>query len=124
MQYTIEDLEKLAGGQDQLIEQLMSLHSDVSYVEPRCVKILMHYANRPSVESALNAQIENPETAGLAQMITLHIDKVPDSAARARLAQTALSRAKSDPNFARYARNLESSKDAEVRRMAREQLGD
>ncbi len=124
MTQSTTELEQLAGGQDKLVARLLQLRTEekLSYVAVRAEKILLNYSARPEVADALAEDAVNPNRTGLARMITVHIDKVEEPAARKRLAELLVARAGTDAEFSPYARTLLDSSDLEVSRLAKEKL--
>ncbi len=120
----LADLEKLAGGQDALVQKLLQYRrqEEPPFVAIRAEKLLLSYSDRPEVKAALLDDISSTQYLGLARVVTMHIDKVKDEATRQELAKVALSRAKSDSSFAPYARTLHSSTNAEIKKMAEESV--
>lgn len=121
---TAEELEQTAGGEAALVRKLLELRTKEQppFVGIRAEKLLLSYADRPEVVAALEEDLTAPGLLGLARTVTVHLDQVADSGARQRLARAALQRARSDADFARYARTLLRSEDPEVSRLAREAL--
>ncbi len=121
---TRDQLETMAGGQDALVKQLLELRHEehVPFVGMRAEKLLLQYADRPEVRLALEEDLRAPRYKGLAKAIAIHVDTVPDSAAREGMAKLVIERAKQDPSYMPYARMLRESSDENVRELAREAL--
>jgi hypothetical protein len=119
--YTKAGLTSAAGGEDELIGRLLELRSYTALpqVSIRAEGLLLEFASRDDVARALEADITNPATAGLARTVAMGVDKVPSSAARARLADAVVRRGKGDSTFLPYARQLTGSSDPQVRTLAK-----
>ena len=113
-------LEAAAGGKDALVSALLSLrHSDSApFVAMRAERILVDYADRGDVAAALASDVQDPNMKGLARTVVLHLDKVPSDSVRQNLARLAVTRGRSERDFAVYTKTLESSKDSVVRSIA------
>ena len=104
------DLEKIAGGKDALIDELLKLRQKKSppQLSVRAEKALLTYADEERVLAALESDMANAESKGLARTIALHLKKVKSPLARARLSSEARSRAGRDPSFTPMLREIES----------------
>jgi hypothetical protein len=121
---TQEELEALAGGKDAFVGKLLAIRkmSGVSFAPVRAAKLLLSYTDRPEVRKALESDLQSEQLAGLAQVVTLHIDKIENPEFRTHIARIALSRASRDADFQPYARALIDSADPQVRKLAREKF--
>ncbi|MCB0345284.1 MAG: hypothetical protein KDD66_09195 [Bdellovibrionales bacterium] len=117
-------LTQLAGGENQLVSELLTLRRDDSqpFISTRSEKLLLEFAARDEVSAALEADLRDPEMAGLARIIAVYIDDVPNPEIRRNLALLAIERSKRDSAFLPYARGLKGSKDKAVAEMARKAL--
>lgn len=117
-------LEQISGSEDALVKKLLELRTTEKppYVGIRAEKLLLTYAHREDVASALESDLQSQQYKGLARIIAINVDKVQDSAARKRLARTLINQGSVDQEFARYSRTLTESSDAEVSKMAKEML--
>ncbi|MCC6221681.1 MAG: hypothetical protein IT291_10620 [Deltaproteobacteria bacterium] len=122
MTATVQDLERMAGGEDELVKIFLELRKleNRPFVGVRAEKFLLGYADKDAVQTALIADMESKEWAGHARLIAKNIDVVKNTAARRRLALGAVSRAKKDPEFIPHARGLIKSSDVEISKLARE----
>jgi hypothetical protein len=121
-----EELETLAGGEDALVEILLSYRTRETppFVGIRSQKYLLNYSDRSDVQDALAADISSEEHMGLARIVGVHFDQIQNETARGRFARLIIERGKREESFGRYARNLRQSSDSEVSRMAREAFPD
>jgi hypothetical protein len=124
MTATAPELEQLAGGQDALVAKLLAYRTTETppFVGIRAEKLLLLYAARSDVKAALESDIGSAKYLGLARIVAVHLDTVPDSVARQVLAKQVIARAKTDADYMRYAKTLQSSSDAEVSKMAKDAL--
>ena len=121
---TLEELDKIAGSREAMVTRLLELRrlERPPFVGIRAEKLLLQLADRADVQEALADDLQSPKYLGLARIVVVHIDNVPNSAARSRLARSALDRVAREPNFQSYARTLLQSSDPEVSRLARQAL--
>lgn len=114
-----EQLENIAGGQDNLVSSLLKLRTTdkLPFVSIRSEKLLLKYAERSDVATALKNDMQDKNLRGLAGAIALHIDRVSDAGVRRTLAQMATSRAKEDADFGSYTAGFANSEDPEVRKL-------
>jgi len=117
---TVAELERLAGGDDQLVAILLDLkdHSSLPFVSVRATRMLVTLSDRSDVQAALLDDMNANDRAGLARVITLHLDKAPTSTARMALGRAAMARSRRDTSFRVYSQELQRSSDASVRRLA------
>ena len=122
--YAEADLEKIAGSKDNLIKILleMRLEQTAPFVAERAEKLLLTYADIELVETALADDMRSTNTAHLARVITVYIDRVPSTETRSLLATLAVERAERDPKFRAYVHNLIDSQDEQVSSNARKSL--
>ena len=115
-----ENLEQLAGGREELVAILLTLRTseDPPFVGIRAEKLLLHYADDPRVAEALADDVSSVERTGLARAVALHLDRVPTSRVRQKLATEVVSRAGKERAFLPYANSLKKSEDPEVKRIA------
>ncbi len=120
MNETTADLERIAGGRDNLIRELMALrtYQGLPYVGVRAAKFLVAYADAPEVEAAIKEDLQAADRAGLAHVYAIQIDKVSSPEARKRIAQGVIDKAQDQPDYSHFARNLLYSNDPEVKRLA------
>ena len=121
---SIDEITKLAGGTDALVGKLLSIRkiSNVPFAPVRAEKLLLNFADRLEVRKALEADLQSDQFVGLAQVVTLHVDKIENAEFRSHVARLALSRASRDADFQPYARALIDSVDPQVRKLAREKF--
>ena len=119
-----DSLESLAGSKEQLIKKLLELRTveKPPFVGVRAEKFLLFYAEDAAVAEALESDLNSAELAGLARVLTINNDLLPNSALRTRFARLSVERAKRDPKFASVARALVDSTDSAVSKLARESL--
>jgi hypothetical protein len=124
MTATAQELEQMAGGKDALVAKLLAYRVTEAppFVGIRAEKLLLLYADRSDVRAALESDISSPQYLGLARIVAVHLDSVPDSVARQALARQVIARAKTDDGYMRYAKTLHTSSDAEVSKMAKDSL--
>lgn len=115
------DLEKIVGGRDRLIEELLEIRHDtaVPFAWARATEILLNYAEDPRVSEALLEDIDSEKYLGVARLISLKVDNVKNSEMRRTLARRVISRSEREVSFKSYAKNLSKSLDPEVRKMYR-----
>ncbi len=115
-----EQLEKIAGGPDNLVSSLLQLRTTdkLPFVSIRSEKLLLKYAERSDVATALKSDMQNRNLRGLAGAIALHIDHVSNDGLRRELAQMATSRAQEDNDFRSYTAGFANSNDPEVRKFS------
>lgn len=118
---SLESLEELAGGEDALVSLLLEYRTQEQppFVGIRAQKILLHYADRPEVEEALASDVDSEKYLGLARVVGVNIDAVPNQEARRKLAARIVARGKRDQDFSAFAKKLSESSDEEVSRLAR-----
>ena len=119
------ELEQIAGGHDQLIDRLLELRGDqvTPQVGIRSARILLeHFQGEENIAAAFEEDLSRDDRKGIAQVIALNLDRVPSSEARVRLAQGILEKAKSDSNYAVFAKSLIASHDTSVRELAKQSL--
>jgi len=102
----LQTLERLAGGKDQLVDELLRLREKETppYLSVRAEKLLLNFSGEEKVLSALEGDMENPKTQGLARIVALHFDRVSDESARKRLEKSITERAAREPAFQPYLR--------------------
>jgi len=124
LDYSVEELEAMVGGADNLVTHLIELRHNESrpFVGVRAEKLLLGYADREEVQMALGDDLRSSKMAGLARIITVHIDRAPTAEARQLFATLALERAERDIRFRGYAQALVDSKDEVVSNLARKAL--
>lgn len=122
--YSAEELIKMAGSEDALVKQLLQFRHDdsVPFVAVRSEKVLLSFAGRNDVSAALEKDLEDPGMLGLARIIAVHIDSVPNADVRRNLALLAIERSKRENSFLPYARSLKESRDKNVAELARKAL--
>ena len=120
--YTRAQLESSVGGADALVARLLELRHDESlpHVSIRAEKLLLEYADRENVQAALEEDVRSTSKKGLARTVALNVDRISDTAGRERLARAMVDRARKEADFLPYARQLSESKDATVRKLAKE----
>ena len=118
---TLESLEEIAGSREAVVARLLEARhlEKPPFAGIAAQKLLLQLADRSDVQDAIDQDIASPEYFGLARIVVVHLDKVPNAEARSR---TALSRVEREPKFRAYARTLVESSDSEVSRLAREAL--
>lgn len=121
---TLESLEEIAGSREAVVARLLEARhlEKPPFAGIAAQKLLLQLADRSDVQDAIDQDIASPEYFGLARIVVVHLDKVPNAEARSRFARTALSRVEREPKFRAYARTLVESSDSEVSRLAREAL--
>jgi hypothetical protein len=117
---TATELEKVAGGKENLVKKLLEIHRLESppFVGIRATRLLLNYADRPEVASALVDDVSN--YTGLARVVATNIETVPSESAKKTLAKAVLSKARTDEKLKVVARTLIDSSDAEIRELAKE----
>ena len=117
---SLTQLESIAGGKDALVAILLSLRNDeeTRFVSTRSEQLLLSYADRPEVLSALKSDLDDSTAPGHAIAIVTHIDSVPSVAPRRELAKSGLARATRDASFHPYARMLTMNDDVEIKKSA------
>lgn len=120
MDETNADLERIAGGRENLIRELLVLrnHQGLPYVGVRAAKFLTAYADSAEVEAAIKEDLRASDRSGLARVYAIQIDKISSADARHRVAQAVLEKGQDQPDYAHFARNLLYSSDQEVKKMA------
>lgn len=118
---TTAELEAKYGGEDMLVAELLKLRTQESppFVGVRSAKLLMSYAGREDVAKAMYEDIQNDDTVGLAQLYAINIDKVSNENTRRRLARALVDRSKGNARVATAVESMQSSRDAEVSRLAK-----
>lgn len=113
-------LEQAAGGKENLVALLISLRHDekTPFVAIRAERLLIDYSDHSDAEAALQADLQDAKMKGLARTVVMHLDKVKSDSLRQSLARSAMTRAKSEPDFEPYTRSLHSSSDPVVRSIA------
>ncbi len=121
---TLDDLEKLAGSKDALIEILLKYRraENPPFVGIRSERLLLKYADNEDVMAALESDVNDTKYFGLARTVGAHLDSIPSSKSRARLATSVLKRAQAEKRFNMFGRMLLESKDSEVKRLAKEAM--
>lgn len=122
---SFSELEKIAGGHDALISKLIELRGDQTtpMIGMRSAKILLeNFQGEEAIATAFEEDLQRDDRKGIAEAISMNLDKVPSAAARQRLARGILDKASHDEKFAKYAKNLASSKDETVRALAKQEL--
>ena len=119
----IGKLERLVGGRDRLVERCLALRSDARpFVGARAEKTLLFYADDERVEKALGNDLQSPSNLGLAQVVAVGLDSIPNADVRGRLAQKIIEKSKQEPGFRPFARSLMESADPAVSKLARDAL--
>ena len=120
------ELETIAGSKEALAEGLLEIRhlERPPFVGIRAQKFLMQLTEIPSVQQALEDDVSSEQYFGLARVVVSHLDSIPQADVRGRIARAALSRAQREAKFAPFARMLLESKDAEVKRLARDSFGE
>ena len=120
MDETASDLERIAGGRENLIQQLLSFrtYQGLPQVGVRAAKFLVSYADVPEVETAIKEDIRSADRNGLARVYAIHVDKISTPESRRRIAQVVLDKAQDQPDYSHFARNLLYSSDGEVKKLA------
>ena len=72
--------------------------------------------------AALESDVNDTKYFGLARTVGTHLDSIPSSKARTRLATSVLKRAQAEKRFNMFGRMLLESKDNEVKRLAKEAM--
>ena len=108
---TPAELETVAGGREQLIDELLKLRQKDTppYLSVRAEKALLSYSSDEKVVAALESDLADPNAQGLARIVALHLNKVPSATARERLTKSIRSRAERDESFAPFLRAVESA---------------
>ena len=122
---SFSELATIAGGRDALIARLIELRGDntVPMLGMRSTKLLLENFNgEPAIAAAFEEDLGRPDRKGIAQAIALNLDRVPNPAARMKLAQGVLQKAKADTEYATYAKSLIASKDQAVSSLAKTNL--
>jgi hypothetical protein len=89
----------------------------------RAARLLIeNFHGEDEIARALEEDLSRDDREGIARSIALNLDKVPDAAARRRLAEGVIAKAKKSSEYASYAKNLKSSKDESVSRLAKQEL--
>ena len=116
----VGELQKIAGGESELVEILLELRQDneTPFVSVRAEKILLDFGGRDDVADALEADVNNPETVGLARVVLLHVNRIPSSDTRVRVARAGVRRARAEPKLRTAVSGLEKSSDPRVRAVA------
>jgi len=119
-----EELANIAGGEDKLVAELLTLRHDDSlpFISIRAEKILVQFADREDVAAALESDLGNAQKRGLARVVAVHLDSAPSSESKARLARAVISRGQREKAFLPYARTLLDSKDSNISSLARSEL--
>lgn len=122
---SVASLEQAAGGHDQLVSRLLELRHSESQpqVAVRAEKLLLEMANEEGgsgpISSALAADVSNPNYAGLARMIVVHLDSLDSEEQKADLAAKAVSAHRSNDKMRPYLKLLSNSPTARVRAAAK-----
>lgn len=117
---TLEQLEKVAGGRELLIEELIKLREEDSpaLIGMRAEKLLLSYSDSPGVVSLLEEDLKDRKKLGFARLIALNIDLAPSVEVRTRLATLVMERSKTEQSLGKYVESFKDSKHEDVRRLA------
>lgn len=121
---TPEQLERYAGGADNLAERLLQLRhlQGVQFVAERAARALLRYSDRPNVLEGLEGDLGDLKEGKLARVIAVYFSDVPDGEAKHRIAMAILERAEIERSFQPFARMLLEATDPEIRQLAEEKI--
>jgi hypothetical protein len=113
---SISDLEKSAGGEEQLVKRLVELRSNTAtpFVGVRATKLLFYYSGRSDVSGVLLSDARSSSHQGVIHLLAQHIDRIQDVDARRSIAQELVRRAATEESLRPHVKLLRASGDKKV----------